>query len=298
MIRLRAIAFVVCLASASVFAQQPADRTSILILGAGSPQISADRSGTCVGVIVHGTVYLFDAGPGVEHRMFEARARANNLIQHIGPLFITHLHSDHTLGIPAVLYHVREPGKPFSVYGPPGMKNMMTHILAAWQEDKEMRMTGGEGAPAVRWATDVHEVTSGVVFKDDNVSVTTFEVPHGKWPHALGYRIDTADRSIVISGDTRPSEAIVRACNGCDVLVHEVVWENPNGPPRNQYMSEFHTSPTELGELATRAKAKMVVMYHQVIPGGRDPVQPSEFVRGVMSKYQGPVMYARDLDVF
>lgn len=272
------------------------DRSSILILGVGSPQINAERSGTCIGVIVRGTIYLFDAGPGVEHRMFEARARANNGIQNIGPLFITHLHSDHTLGIPAVLYHVRDMSKPFSIYGPPGIKNMMMHILAAWQEDRDMRVEGLEHANPVRWETDVHEVTSGTVFHDANVSVKAFEVAHGSWKHALGYRIEAPDRTIVISGDTSPTDAIVQACNGCDVLLHEVVWENPAGPPRGEYMKEFHTSPAELGDIATRAKAKMVIMYHSVLLGAR--IQPSDFIRAVMAKYHGPVMYARDLDSY
>jgi ribonuclease BN (tRNA processing enzyme) len=272
------------------------DRSSILVLGVGSPGISADRSGTSIGVIVRGTIYLFDAGPGVERRMFEARARANSGIQNFGPIFITHLHSDHTLGIPAVLYYVRDMSKPFSVYGPPGLKNMMTHILAAWQEDRDVRVTGLEHANPVRWETDVHEATSGTVFQDSNITVKTFEVPHGIWKHALGYRVETPDRSIVISGDTRPSDAIVQACSGCDVLVHEVVWENPDGPPRNQYMKDSHTSPAELGEIAARAKAKMVVLYHSASLGAR--VEPADFIRVVMTKYQGPVMYARDLDTY
>jgi ribonuclease BN (tRNA processing enzyme) len=274
---------------------QAANRTSVLVLGAGSPGINAERSGTCLGVIVNGTVYLFDAGAGVERRMFEARARANinNLIQTIGPVFITHMHSDHTLGLPAMLYYVRPQGQPFKVYGPPGIKNMMTHILAAWQEDRDMRVNGLERANPVRWETDVHEVTSGVVFKDDNVTVKAFEVPHGSWEHALGYRIDSANRSIVISGDTHPSDAIVDACNGCDVLFHEVVWEDPDGQPRSAYMKEFHTSPAEIGDIATRAKAKMVVLYHQV---GAQPA--AEYIRVVASKYKGPVAFARDLELY
>lgn len=266
-------------------------KSSILILGVGTPAMSVDRSGTSVGVIVRGTIYIFDAGPGIERRMFEARARANNGIQRIGPLFITHLHSDHTLGIPAMLYHVRVAGKPFTVYGPPGLKNMMTHIVAAWQEDRDIRVNGLEHRNPVGWETDVHEVTSGTIFEDANVSVKTFEVPHGSWQHALAYRIETPDRSIVISGDTRPADAIVEACGGCDVLVHEAIFENAVSP---EYIKEYHTTPAQLGEIATRAKAKMVVIYHHA-PA---TTAPSEFVRAVLGKYQGPVMFARDLDTY
>jgi len=169
----------------------------------------------------------------------------------------------------------------------------MNHILAAWQEDRDMRVNGRERANPVRWETDVHEVTSGVIFKDDNVTVMAFEVPHGSWEHAFGYRIDSADRSIVISGDTRPSNAIVKACNGCDILFHEVVWEDPDGPPRSAYMREFHTSPAELANIAVRANAKMVVMYHQV------GVQPrAAYIRLVAREYKGPVAFAQDLDLY
>jgi len=274
---------------------QAANGTAVLVLGAGTPTLTAERSGTCLGVIANGTVYLFDAGPGVERRMFEARARTSigNIIRNIGPVFISHLHSDHTLGLPAMLYYVRPQGQPFKVYGPPGIKNMMNHILAAWQEDRDMRVNGRERANPVRWETDVHEVTSGVIFKDDNVTVMAFEVPHGSWEHAFGYRIDSADRSIVISGDTRPSNAIVKACNGCDILFHEVVWEDPDGPPRSAYMREFHTSPAELANIAVRANAKMVVMYHQV---GVQP--PAAYIRLVAREYKGPVAFAQDLDLY
>ena len=100
---------------------QAANGTAVLVLGAGTPTLTAERSGTCLGVIANGTVYLFDAGPGVERRMFEARARTSigNIIRNIGPVFISHLHSDHTLGLPAMLYYVRPQGQPFKVYGPP-----------------------------------------------------------------------------------------------------------------------------------------------------------------------------------
>ena len=336
-VRIMTMAMIVA-ASAFVLAQQPAGRgagsgagrgvrqapaggrgavvapgTHVLVLGAGSPGISAARSGTSLGVMTNSTMYIFDAGAGIERRLFEARERRNFDIQRIGPIFITHLHSDHTLGLPAALYYVRERNEPFTVFGPPGMRAMMSNILAAFSEDRDMRENGLEHANPVRWATKVTETTGGVVFQDDNVKVTAFEVPHGSWKHALGYRIDTADRSIVISGDTRPSDAVVNACNGCDVLFHEVRMENPNpaaqsgpsgsaGAPSGRgryvmdpnYMHEFHTSTSELADIATRAHPKLLVLYHQVGRG-----TPAEFLEKVMAQYHGgPVMYAEDLEVY
>ena len=115
--------------------QGSGDSTRVIMLGVGSPNISADRAGTGIAVVVRGTAYLFDAGPGVEHRIFEARQRLNIPMRRFGPVFITHLHSDHTLGLPALLYYARNPREPFHVIGPPGTRAMMQNILAAWVED-------------------------------------------------------------------------------------------------------------------------------------------------------------------
>ena len=102
-------------------AQQPTPpvRSSIVILGDGTPILSADRSGTSIGIVVRGTLYVFDAGPGVLRRIHEARERLRLGIQRLGPVFVTHLHSDHTLGLPELLYYPFAPA--LYVYGPPGI---------------------------------------------------------------------------------------------------------------------------------------------------------------------------------
>jgi ribonuclease Z len=267
-----------------------------VILGDGTPVISADRSGTCVGIVVRGTLYIFDAGPGVIRRIFEARQRLKDVtITRYGPVFITHLHSDHTLGIPELLYYARQPHEPFHIYGPPGISAMMTHLLAAYSEDRTIRVTGLEHADSVRWAVRPTEITSGVAYRDSNITVTAFEVPHGSWPHALGYRIDTPDRSIVLSGDTRPSDAVVSACNGCDFLLHEVSADAPGDLRWNTYNHQFHTRPTELGDIARRAHPKFLVMYHQVFG---DDDSRLDFIRQVNATFTGPIISARDLDVY
>jgi len=288
--------------TAPVSAQRPttrqdtaAARAQIVILGDGTPVISAERSGTSVGIVVRGTLYIFDAGPGVIRRIFEAQQRLEGVtIQRFGPVFITHLHSDHTLGLPELLYYAREPHEPFRLYGPPGLANMMTHLLAAFGEDRTIRVTGLEHADSVRWAVHTSEVTSGTVYQDSNVKVTAFEVLHGSWPHALGYRVDAPGRTIVLSGDTRPSAAVIAACNGCDVLLHEVSADVPGATEWNTYNHQFHTTPAELGDVARRAHPKLLVMYHQVFAGQ----SRVDFVRQVGATFEGPVVSARDLDVY
>jgi ribonuclease BN (tRNA processing enzyme) len=270
-----------------------ASSSLVVVLGVGTPNLTPERSGTSVGIIVRGTLYIFDAGPGVERRLFELCARPSARFRRYGPVFITHLHSDHTLGLPGLLYHAHNPGEPFRVIGPPGIRSMMEHIVAAWSEDRTIRMGARQLTDSTRWETDVREITRGVVWQDANVTVTAIEVQHGAWTYALGYHVQTPDRRIVISGDTRPSEAIVEACSGCDILIHEMT------PIRNtgSYAREYHTSAQQLGELAARAKPRQLVVYHSIwAPEAMDDVVAA--LRAIGASYTGPIVFARDFDIY
>src|SRR6185503_18150698 len=130
--RLVVVALFQALLAPMLMTQQPTPpaRSAIVILGDGTPLLSADRSGTSIGVIVRGTLYVFDAGPGVLRRIHEARERLGLGIQRQGPVFLTHLHSDHTLGVPELLYY---PGAPsLRIYGPRGTQRLLMHLLEAW----------------------------------------------------------------------------------------------------------------------------------------------------------------------
>ena len=272
-------------------------QSSIVILGDGTPLLSADRSGTSIGIVVRGALYVFDAGPGVLRRIFETRERLNLGIQRLGPVFLTHLHSDHTLGLPELLYY---PGAPsLRVFGPSGTKRMVQQLQEAWSEDRQIRSTSGMPsdqalANTVNSAVAV-EIDEGAVYSDSNVTVTSFAVPHGTWRNAVGYRIRTPDRVIVVSGDTRPSDAVVNACNGCDVLLHAVYdGENMLRGADSSYFSRFHTNAFELGALAVRARPRLLILYHQIFMGKL----PGDLVRQVTGTFKGAVKSARDLDVF
>jgi ribonuclease BN (tRNA processing enzyme) len=113
----------------------------------------------------------------------------------------------------------------------------------------------------------VHEIKPGIIYKDKNVTVKAFLVKHGSWRQAFGYRFETPDRTIVISGDTSPSESIVENCDGCDVLIHELYTQvgfNAKGEDWRKYLLSFHTSARELAGIATRAKPKLLILYHQM----------------------------------
>lgn len=287
-------------AQMSAAAPSPPAREQILILGTGTPVIDAAHSGNSIGILVRGALYIFDAGPGVERRMLEAAAKGTK-IDTIPAVFITHLHSDHTLGLPALVYYHGanaefRGGGALTVYGPPGIAAMMEHINAAWAPDRRARtqVRGGSASWQVRGA----DVAAGIVYRDSNVVVKAFEVPHPPWQHAFGYRVETPNRVIVISGDTRPSDAIARECAGCDVLLHEVysaVGLPKVAPQMQRYHPTAHTSTYELADIATKVKPKLLVLYHQLYLGG---ASDDDLVREIHTKYSGRVVSAHDLDSY
>ena len=275
--------------------------TRVVMLGTGTPNADPDRSGPAVAIVVNDAAYLVDAGPGVVRRAAAAEKEGVGALapKRLRIVFVTHLHSDHTLGLPDLMLSpwTLERTEPIEIYGPKGIRSMASKILDAWQEDIELRLTGGEPSNKTGWRANAHEIDAGVVYQDSNVKVTAFRVPHGKWPEALGYRFETRDRVIVVSGDTRKSEEIVRQCQGCDILVHEVYSTagfQRRPPEWQQYHSWYHTSSAELADVASRAKPGVLVLYHQLYWGTSD----ADLVTEVTSQYGGRVVSAKDLDIF
>lgn len=283
-----------------LLAAQPS-RTKIVMLGTGTPIPDPDRQGPSLVIVVDSTPYFFDAGTGIVRRAVAAAREGVPGLQmpRLRRVFITHLHSDHTLGLPDLLFTPWIQGRraPLEVYGPPGTKRMVGSILDAWDEDIHERLATSAGPSATGWKADVHEITAGVVYKDSLVTVSAFAVPHSGWKYAFGYRIDTPDRSIVVSGDTRASPAIAAACDGCDVLIHEVYSDSgfaniPAG--RQKYHAQAHTSATQLGRIATDAHAKLLILTHILFFGASEDRVLAE----VRSTFGGRVVLPRDLQTF
>jgi ribonuclease BN (tRNA processing enzyme) len=273
------------------------------MLGTGTPNPDPDRSGPAVAVVVNGTAYLVDAGAGVMRRAEQARRNgiAGLAAGRMDIAFLTHLHSDHTIGLPDLI-HTRwvagEQATPLRLFGPPGTAAMAAHLTEAWREDIRNRTEGPQPHAGDGWKVVAKEIGPGIVYQDSNVTVTAFAVPHTNWEYAFGYRFDTKDRSVVISGDTRASDAVVTACHGCDVLVHEVYSGEKllTRPPEWQrYHKGSHTSAAELAALATRAGPKLLVLYHQLLWGASDDDLLREIRR---AGYTGAVVSARDLGLY
>jgi ribonuclease BN (tRNA processing enzyme) len=280
-----------------------ADSARLVMLGSGTPIPDPQSSGPAVAIVVQGQAYLFDAGAGVVRRA-AAAAEMHRLAALEAPyltrLFLTHLHSDHTLGYPDLILTPWVVGRwqPLEVFGPKGTAAMTRHIRQAYEQDITIRSEGLEHLSPEGVQVNVHEISEGVVYQDAHITVRAIPVLHGSWPQAFGYAVDAGGRVIVISGDTAPCAALAAACHACDVLVHEVYSATGLAaqPARIQrYHSSFHTSSKQLAQIAAEAKPKLLVLYHQLYFGSTETVDLAQEVR---QSYSGKVVNGRDLDVY
>jgi ribonuclease BN (tRNA processing enzyme) len=288
-------------ANAAETNKQPSLRSRVVLLGTGTPAPDPQRSGPATLVVVDDAFYLVDFGPGVVRRAAAAVASVEGLrLANLNIAFATHLHADHTMGYADLIITPWIAGRnsPLQVYGPRGLKDMTEHVLAAYRVDLDNRMQErGQKSRMV----EAHEISPGVVYRDAKVTVTAFAVAHGNL-EALGYRFQTPDRVIVISGDTSPTDNVVSACNGCDILVHEhySVASFARVEPRwQQYRLRHHTSTKQLAELATRARPGLLVLYHRANPGGGGTSAPeSDVIQEMNALYKGRWVSGHDLDVY
>ena len=296
------IAAVCCFPDSAVKSALSAQRpTQIVLLGTGTPNADPDRFGPSIAIVVNNTPYLVDFGPGVVRRVAAAiqKGVSGLAVKNLNRAFVTHLHSDHTAGYPDLILSpwVLERSLPLEVYGPKGLAAMTGHLLKAYRADIDIRLRGGEPSNKTGYRVIAHEIKPGVVYKDANVTVKAFLVNHGAWPEAYGFRFETPDRVIVVSGDCRPSPSVIENCNGCDVLIHEVYSQAgfATRPPEWQnYHSRYHTSSRELAALATRARPGLLILYHQLFWGTTE----DDLLKEVRAGYGGKVVSGHDLDVF
>ena len=283
----------------------PASRTQVVLLGTGSPPADPQRSGPATAIVVNDTSYLVDLGPGVVRR---ASAAAEKGFPSLSPsrlqtAFVTHLHSDHTVGYPDLIFSTWVLGRRahLKVYGPAGIVDMTKHIMQAWQADIDIRTGGLERRSRNGLDVEAHDITAGVVYQDANVKVTAFPNAHGEWAATFGYRFDTADRSIVISGDTNPSDALIQQCRKCDVLIHEAYSDSyrpADMPDWLEYRSKYHTTTTQLGQIAAKTDPGLLIIHHRGVGLGPREIPEAQYVAEVRTSWSGRVVVGHDLDVY
>src|SRR5215472_5061684 len=298
-------------------------RTKVVLLGTGTPVPDPDRFGPATVIAIDDRAYLIDFGPGVMRRAEAAALRGVTAVEpgNLKVAFVTHLHSDHTAGYSDLILTGWTSGRrvPLEVYGPSGLQSMTEHILQAYRIDIETRTNpDGPMRDAGRfpdgWKVNAHEIKSGVIYKDEKVMVTAFATKHAM--ESYGYRFDTPDRRIVISGDTNPVEETITACNGCDVLIHEAQpLELLAKMPQSiqSFVAKYHTTTEQLAELAKKANPKLLVIYHTVsFPPGIAPprlvgptggegalyASPEMLQKEIGSRYSGEFVIGKDLDFY
>lgn len=283
-------------------AQDSVSNTQLILLGTGTPFANPERSGPSLAIVVNQTSYVVDCGPGVVRRAAQA-ARDRHMpaleAAKLRRLFVTHLHTDHTAGLSDFIFTpaVLDRNEPLQVVGPPGIRKMISLIQKAYAEDQVVRIKGLEGGNASGYEVQVKEVTQGEVYRDENIRVIAFEVRHGSWKHALGYRFETKDKVIVVSGDCTYSESLVEMARGCDILVHEVYSEaglQKREPKWQKYHSTFHTSTSQLARIGQLIQPPLIVLTHQLTFGSTYESLLDEIKR----TYSGKVVNGEDLAIF
>jgi ribonuclease BN (tRNA processing enzyme) len=310
-----AVTLFLAFGSNSMYFEQhaPTTKTQIVMLGTGTPLPDPDRSGPSTAIVVNGTAYIVDFGAGIVRRAAAARNKGINALEptNLKIAFLTHLHSDHTLGFPDLILTPWIMGRkePLEVYGPPGTRAMAEHILEAYAVDIKTRAEGLEHSNQTGYKVNVHEITPGIAYKDANVTVTAFDSHHGSMEHTYGYRFETADRTIVISGDATPKGKVIENCHGCNVLIYEaytLASFDLVSPEWKQYRQAFHTSSKELAEIANKTKPGVLILYHRENPGCdqartqacRNAGSEEQLLKEVRGFYKGKVLAAHDLDVY
>ncbi len=285
----------------------PNGSTCVVMLGSGTPRPDPNRSGPATAIVVNDTPYLIDFGPGVIRRAAAAYEKGVTAfgpgVANLATAFLTHLHSDHTMGYPDLIFTPWLMGRrvPLAVYGPKGIKAMTENILKAWAIDLGVRTIGGHARPPCEVA--VHDLTAGLVYRDNNVSVTAFPVRHGDDLDAFGFRFETPDRTIVLSGDTSPTQSLIDHCDGCDILIHEAYplsGANGTSPEWQEFRRTHHTSSKELADIANTVKPGLLVVYHHsnVRGGPMGSASAKVLLDEIQQSYKGRVVVGCVLDVF
>jgi len=278
--------------------------TKLILLGTGTPNPDPQRSGPSVLILVHGTPYIVDFGPGLIRKAATLSTTwggkiKNFEIKNIKKVFLSHMHSDHTAGYPDLIFTPWVMGRdtPLEVFGPRGIKSMTKNILKAYSQDINYRLNGLEPANEKGWKVKTHNIKEGLIYQDEYVKVEAFHVSHGSWKNAFGFRFTTPDRIIVISGDTRPTSNILKYADGADILIHEVYshegfqkkdkfWKN--------YHSSNHTSTIELAEIANKTKPDLLILYHILNWGSTN----QDLIDEISLTYPGKVIVGSDLEIY
>jgi ribonuclease Z len=266
---------------------------TLIVLGTGMPRPDPQHAGPSTAITAGEAWFLVDSGRGVTMRVAATPLKYEKM----RAVFITHLHSDHTAGLPDLFVSSWMFGRKttsLQLYGPAGIKKLAAAMLQFFDYDIHIRRDLVEHLPASGATIRTHVVREGVVYDDGEVRVTAFDVEHPPVKPAYGYRFDSGGNSIVITGDMRPNPNLVRYAKGADILVSEAYhpewFDKVDTPEVAARLKAYHTTPEQAGEMATAAGVKTLVLTHLVPPGAEET-----FRQRAQTTFKGRVVVGHDL---
>jgi ribonuclease BN (tRNA processing enzyme) len=276
--------------------------TRLILLGTkGGPSLGKFRKNPATLLLIKGTPCVVDCGYGAARQLIDAGVSSGELRY----IFITHHHSDHTLEYGPLVYNGWATGLPLQIdaFGPPGLKQMTRAFFEYMKFDIDTRIAD-EGRPDLRKLVTAHEFTGpGVVLQNDDMKVTAALVRHPPIKQAYAYRFETADRSVVISGDTAYVPELAEFARGTDVLVHEVMYlpgietllkRVPNAERLRQHLVASHSTTEDVGKVAARAGVQTLVLSH-FVPGDDPSITDEQWTDGVRKHFRGRIIVGKDL---
>ncbi len=275
--------------------------TKLIVLGSGTPNPDPERKGSAYAVVVNDQAYLVDFGPGVVRSAATLSPEwGGNIkplsVKNLEYAFLTHIHSDHSAGLADLLLTpwIMGRDREIKLFGPSGLDKMANSILIAYQEDINYRIYGTQPSNKKGYKYKFKSIDEGLVYKDENVKVEAFKVPHGTFDDAYGFKFTTEDKVIVFSGDTGPSKIVEKMAYNADILIHEVYSQAgflKKTKAWQKYHQGHHTSTFEVGEIASRAKPKLLLLSHILFWGST----PDEILQETRQTFNGNIKVAEDL---
>jgi len=268
------------------------DEIRVTLLGTGTPRPFLDRFGPSILVEAGHEKLIFDAGRGAMQRLFQLGVSYAD----ITGVLLTHLHSDHTVGLPDLWltgWLISSRAVPLELWGPAGTRRMADGLRSAYAFDLDIRVRD-DGVLAAGGRIDAHEIGEQIVLDRGGVKVTSFLVDHGMVRPALGYRVDAGGHSVVLSGDTRYSPNLIAHAKGTDLLVHEVgaaSAEELRANPHTRTIISHHTTPEQAAMVFNEVRPKLAVFSHIVLRG----TTAEQVMRTTRLTYSGRLELGEDL---
>ncbi|NQZ54343.1 MAG: MBL fold metallo-hydrolase [Piscirickettsiaceae bacterium] len=264
----------------------------VTLLGTGTPRPDISRFGPSTVIEAKGRYFVFDSGRGTTIRLQQAGIPLAQIEQ----VFITHLHSDHVSGLPDLWLSswIWQRQNKLHIYGPVGIQNMTDHIKLAFQADLDYRIENSGLNPLTAEINTTEIKSEGVIYNKEGVQITAFFVDHGLVKPAFGYRLDSGDRSVVISGDTSYSENLIKFAKGTDLLIHEVAAADETLLQNNRRLQKiirYHTSPDQAAMVFNKVQPRVAIYSHLLLFG----INEQQLLEKTKSLYQGAVYIGEDL---